>query len=73
MILAFSHPGIVVYDLEAAREFYEKMFGFQVISQEGWSAASQVAQAALQMKAGRMALDEAGMDLKSTGWALVPD
>ena len=41
MILAFSHPGIVVDDLEAAREFYEKMFGFQVISQEGWSNSAQ--------------------------------
>jgi multimeric flavodoxin WrbA len=37
------------------------------------SAATQVAQAALQMKAGRMALDEAGIELKSTGWALLPD
>ena len=37
MILAFSHPGVVVSDVEAAREFYAKMFGFRVISQEGWS------------------------------------
>ncbi len=36
MILAFAHPGLVVPDLEAAREFYEKMFGFRVISDEGW-------------------------------------
>ena len=35
------------------------------------SAAGQVAQAALQMKAGRMALHEAGIELKSSGWALV--
>ena len=35
------------------------------------SAASQVAQAALQMKAGKLSLDEAGIQLKSTGWALV--
>jgi multimeric flavodoxin WrbA len=36
------------------------------------AAASQVAQAALQMKAGKRALDEAGIEVKSTGWALVP-
>lgn len=41
MILAFSHPGIVVNDLEAAREFYEKMFGFKVISPEGWSNSAE--------------------------------
>ena len=37
MILAFAHPGLVVDDLERAREFYEQMFGFRVISDEGWS------------------------------------
>lgn len=37
MILAFAHPGIVVPDLEAAVTFYYKMFGFEVINQEGWS------------------------------------
>jgi len=36
MILAFSHPGIVVPDLERAVEFYREMFGFRVIGQEGW-------------------------------------
>ena len=36
MILAFAHPCLVVSDLERARAFYEKMFGFRVISQEGW-------------------------------------
>lgn len=36
MILAFSHPGIVVSDLEKAIEFYRDMFGFRVIGQEGW-------------------------------------
>ena len=36
MILAFSHPGIVVSDLEKAVEFYRDMFGFRVIGQEGW-------------------------------------
>lgn len=36
------------------------------------AVASQVAQAALQMKAGQLALDEADIQLKSTGWALMP-
>jgi len=36
------------------------------------AAASQVAQAALQMKAGKLALEEAGIQIKSPGWALVP-
>lgn len=37
MILAFAHPGLVVPDLERAREFYEQMFGFSVLGEEGWS------------------------------------
>ena len=37
MILAFAHPCIVVDDVEVAREFYQQMFGFRVISDEGWS------------------------------------
>jgi glyoxylase I family protein len=37
MILAFAHPCIVVDDVEVAREFYQQMFGFRVISKEGWS------------------------------------
>jgi multimeric flavodoxin WrbA len=36
------------------------------------AAASQVAMAALQMKAGRRALEQAGLQIKSRGWALVP-
>jgi len=36
MILAFAHPGLVVPDLERACEFYRKMFGFRIISDEGW-------------------------------------
>jgi multimeric flavodoxin WrbA len=36
------------------------------------AAASQVAQAALQMKVGKLALEEAGIQTKSSGWALVP-
>lgn len=38
MILGFGHPGIVVSDLEAAREFYQKMFGFEVAHFESWTA-----------------------------------
>lgn len=36
MILGFAHPGLVVADLEAARSFYEKMFGFRHFCDEGW-------------------------------------
>ena len=36
MILGFAHPGIVVSDLEKARTFYEKMFGFRYFCDEGW-------------------------------------
>ncbi len=35
-ILGFAHPAIVVPDLEKAREFYEKMFGFKAIAREDW-------------------------------------
>jgi len=37
MILAFAHPCLVVDDVERARTFYEQMFGFRVIGDEGWS------------------------------------
>jgi len=37
MILAFAHPCLVVPDLERARDFYQQMFGFEVLSKEGWS------------------------------------
>jgi catechol 2,3-dioxygenase-like lactoylglutathione lyase family enzyme len=37
VILGFAHPGIVVPDLEQAREFYERALGFRVIGAEGWS------------------------------------
>jgi len=36
------------------------------------AAASQVVQAALQMKAGRLALEKAGVEMKSRGWAPMP-
>ncbi len=35
-ILGFAHPAIVVPDLEKAREFYEKMFGFKAVAREDW-------------------------------------
>lgn len=37
MILAFAHPGLVVPDLKKAQAFYSAMFGFEKISDEGWS------------------------------------
>ena len=37
MILGFAHPALVVSDLEKARDFYEKMFGFRYFCDEGWS------------------------------------
>jgi glyoxylase I family protein len=36
VILGFAHPGLVVSDLEKARLFYEKMFGFRHFCNEGW-------------------------------------
>lgn len=36
MILGFAHPGLVVSDLDKARAFYEKMFGFRYFGDEGW-------------------------------------
>jgi catechol 2,3-dioxygenase-like lactoylglutathione lyase family enzyme len=37
MILAFAHPGLVVPDLDAARDFYAAMFGFSVVGEECWA------------------------------------
>ena len=42
MILGFAHPGLVVPDLERAREFYETMFGFKVIAEESWEADNEM-------------------------------
>ena len=42
MILAFAHPCIVVPDLEKASEFYQQMFGFEVISNEGWDDSPEM-------------------------------
>jgi len=36
VILGFAHPGLVVPDLEKARTFYERMFGFRHFCDEGW-------------------------------------
>jgi len=38
VILGFAHPGLVVSDLEKARTFYEKMFGFRYFGDEGWQS-----------------------------------
>jgi len=45
MILAFAHPCLVVPDLERARQFYEEMFGFEVLSEEGWTDSPHVDEA----------------------------
>ena len=45
MILAFAHPGLVVRDIERARAFYEKAFGFTVLSKEQWQDNPVVDQA----------------------------
>jgi len=42
MILGFAHPGLVVPDLEKASLFYQRMFGFEVISTEGWSDSPEM-------------------------------
>jgi catechol 2,3-dioxygenase-like lactoylglutathione lyase family enzyme len=42
MILGFAHPGLVVTDLEAASRFYQRMFGFEVISKEGWKDSPEM-------------------------------
>jgi len=36
VILGFAHPGLVVPDLDEARAFYERMFGFRYFCDEGW-------------------------------------
>ncbi len=40
-ILGFAHPAVVVPDLEKAREFYEKMFGFKAIAHEDWERGNE--------------------------------
>ena len=42
MILGFAHPALVVTDLEKARIFYEQMFGFETIGEEGWEAPNPI-------------------------------
>ncbi len=58
--------GILVRDTRYAVK--EDIMGMTVMR----SAATQVAQAAIQMKAGKIALDKAGLQLKSSGWAPAP-
>ena len=42
MIIGLHHPGIVVPDLEKAREFYEKMLGFELVMEESWDPPDEV-------------------------------
>ena len=42
MILAFAHPCLVVPDLEKASRFYQQMFGFEVLSSEGWKDSPEM-------------------------------
>jgi hypothetical protein len=59
--------GILVHDTRYAVK--EDIMGMTVMR----SAATQVAQAAIQMKAGKIALDKAGIQLRTSGWAPAPD
>ena len=49
MILAFAHPGLVVPDLDKARDFYQRMFGFTLLGEEGWEG-SEAADRAIGLK-----------------------
>ena len=40
-VQGFAHPGIVVPDIEKAREFYEKMLGFKAIAREDWERGNE--------------------------------
>ena len=45
MILGFAHPGLVVPDLQKARAFYERMFGFRFFCEEGWDRDENIGRA----------------------------
>jgi len=48
MIIGFHHPGLVVPDLQAARQFYSQALGFEYIREYGWDeSASADAEAAV--------------------------
>jgi multimeric flavodoxin WrbA len=64
-----SSEGLGILVRETRFAVTEDLIGMVVMQ----SAASQVAQAALQMKAGKIALHNAGIQLKSSGWAPAPD
>jgi multimeric flavodoxin WrbA len=64
-----SREGLGILVRETRFAVTEDLMGMIVMQ----SAASQVAQAALQMKAGKIALHNAGIQLKSSGWAPAPD
>ncbi len=50
MIIGFSHPALVVPDLEKALAFYRDMFGFEVWGEESWEAPSAEADHGLGVK-----------------------
>ena len=64
-----SREGLGILVRETRFAVTEDLMGMVVMQ----SAASQVAQAALQMKVGKIALHNAGIQLKSSGWAPTPD
>jgi multimeric flavodoxin WrbA len=64
-----TREGLGILVRETRYAVTEDIMGMTVMR----SAASQVAQAALQMKAGQIALDQSGIQLKSSGWAPAPD
>ena len=64
-----TREGLGILVRETRFAVTEDIMGMTVMQ----SAATQVAQAALQMKAGKIALDKAGIQLKSSGWAPASD
>jgi len=64
-----TREGLGILVRETRYAVTEDIMGMTVMQ----SAASQVAQAALQMKAGKKAFDKAGIQIKSSGWAPAPD
>lgn len=64
-----TREGLGILVRETRFAVTEDIMGMTVMQ----SAASQVAQAALQMKAGKIALDQAGIRLKTSGWSPAPE
>jgi catechol 2,3-dioxygenase-like lactoylglutathione lyase family enzyme len=42
VIIGLAHPAIVVTDLDKARDFYEKMFGFEFVMEETWDEQNEM-------------------------------